>query len=116
MIDPSVTDESNRTSVDLTLDMYDRRNGYTPDLHDVTYDPAFLERHRAANIVAVRALPISVLMPTRMCKPIAAAIVAKWLDGQPRTPRTRSAARTGEIAALEHRGPGARGRSDASPR
>jgi hypothetical protein len=48
MLDPSVTDENDPLSCDLTLDPYNPLNGYREPPEASRYDPAFIERYRAA--------------------------------------------------------------------
>src|SRR5258708_29227377 len=47
-IDPSVTDEADALSVDLSLDPFSRDHGYSPK--GATYAPTFVERYRPAQL------------------------------------------------------------------
>jgi hypothetical protein len=55
-IDPSLTDEAQPLSVDPGLDMYDARNGFREPPAWSSYDAAFIDRYRAAQVDRVRRL------------------------------------------------------------
>jgi dienelactone hydrolase len=55
-IDPSVVDERDPLAADPALDMYDARNGFCEPPAWTEYDPAFVERYRAAQVERVRRL------------------------------------------------------------
>lgn len=48
LIDPSVTDEDDPLSVDVTLDAFNDQNGFRPPPKSSSYDRAFVERYRQA--------------------------------------------------------------------
>ncbi len=55
-IDPAVIDEHDPTISDSTLDMYAEQNGFAPPPEESTYEAAFVERYRAAQLDRVRRL------------------------------------------------------------
>ena len=52
-IDPSVLDEDDPFSVDPALDPFAAHNGYHPAPESSSYDPEFVERYRAAQLVRI---------------------------------------------------------------
>src|SRR4051794_35481985 len=52
-IDPSVVDEEDAFSVDPALDPFAAHNGYRPAPESSGYDPEFVERYRAAQLVRI---------------------------------------------------------------
>jgi hypothetical protein len=54
VIDPSVAEESDPLSVNPDLDPFDPRNGFAEPPNSSSYDPAFVERYRAAQAARVR--------------------------------------------------------------
>ena len=56
MIDPSVTDENDPLSCDVTLDPFNPANGYRQPPASSTYAPEFVKRYRAAQCMRVARL------------------------------------------------------------
>lgn len=54
VIDPSIADELDPMSVDAELDPFDPCNGFAEPPTSSAYDPAFVERYRAAQVARIR--------------------------------------------------------------
>jgi acetyl esterase/lipase len=94
-IDPSVTDENDRFSVDPALDMYDPRNGFQELPSGSSYAPEFLARYRAAQ--RDRVARIDEVARGRLAERRGAAARAEAAVGAERMALERRAAHSGHL-------------------